>query len=72
MLSMLLTEVHEELAPLVAPPWVFAAVAAAIFIMLAFVVYSYRDVTNRHADKTANQDPNDHGHVSHAPSGAAH
>jgi hypothetical protein len=36
------------------------------------VTYSYRDVTNRHGDKTINQDPNDHGHVSHGPSGAAH
>jgi hypothetical protein len=51
---------------------VFAAIAAAIFIALAFVTYSYRDVANRHADKTANQNPDDHGHVSHGPSGAAH
>jgi len=72
MLSMLLAETHEELAPMVAPPWVFAAIAAAVFILLAFVTYSYRDVANRHSDKTANRNPDDHGHVSHGPSGAAH
>ncbi len=62
MLSTLLAETHEELAPMVAPPWVFAAIAAAIFIMLAFVTYSYRDVANRHSDKTSGQDATEHGH----------
>lgn len=61
MLSTLLAEVHEELAPMVAPPWVFALIAAAIFIVLGFVVYSYRDVANRHADKVAAHDAA-HGH----------
>ncbi|RQP10117.1 MAG: hypothetical protein EAS51_09705 [Microbacteriaceae bacterium] len=61
MLSTLLAEVHEELAPMIAPPWVFALVAAVIFIVLGFVTYSYRDVANRHADKVAAHDA-EHGH----------
>jgi len=64
MLSMLLAEVHEELAPIVAPPWVFAAIAAAVFLMLGFVTYSYRDVANRHADKVSAHDAGD-GHGGH-------
>ena len=61
MLSTLLVEVHEELAPLIAPPWVFAAIAAAVFVVLGLVAYSYRDVANRHADKVAAHDAA-HGH----------
>lgn len=72
MLHTLLTETHEELAPLIAEPWVFAAVAAAVFLLLGFVTWSYRDVANRHSDKTAGQTPGDHGHQSHSPSGANH
>jgi hypothetical protein len=71
MLSTLLAEVH-DLAPLVAPTWVFAAIAAAVFLVLGFVTFSFRDVANRHSDRTAHQNPDDHGHVSHGPSGAAH
>lgn len=71
MLSALQAEVH-ELAPLVAPTWVFAAIAAAIFLVMGFVTFAYRDVANRHSDRTANRNPDDHGHVSHGPSGAAH
>ena len=72
MLPTLLTETHEELAPLVAQPWVFAAIAASVFLILALVTWSHRDVANRHSDKTAGQNPNDHGHQSHGPSGANH
>ena len=61
MLSTLLVEAHEELAPMIAPPWVFALVAAVVFIVLGFVTYSYRDVANRHADKVAAHDAA-HGH----------
>jgi hypothetical protein len=43
----------EEPAPMIAPPWVFAAIAASIFILLAIITYSFRDVANRHADKTS-------------------
>ena len=33
------------------PPVVFALIAAAVFLALGFVVWSYRDVANRHSDK---------------------
>jgi hypothetical protein len=47
---------HEELAPMIAEPWVFAVIAAAIFTILGFVTWSFRDVANRHADKTSSTD----------------
>lgn len=71
MLSTLLAEVH-DLAPLVAPTWVFAAIPAAIFAVLGFVTFAYRDVAHRHNDRTAHQSPENHGHNAHAPSGATH
>ena len=42
---------EEELAPLLMPPIAFAGVAAAIFVVLALVSWSFRDVANRHSDK---------------------
>jgi hypothetical protein len=47
---------HEELAPMIAPPWVFAVVAAAIFTILGFVTWSFRDVANRHRNTNASTD----------------
>jgi len=55
-LVMALAEHEEELAPLIAPPWVFAAIAAAIFTILGLVSWSFRDVANRHSDKTSPAD----------------
>ncbi len=51
-----LAEQPEELAPLIAPPWVFAAIAASIFAILGFVSWSFRDVANRHSHKTSSTD----------------
>ena len=51
-----LAEQPEELAPMIAPPWVFAVIAASIFTILAFVSWSFRDVANRHSDKTSTTD----------------
>ena len=62
MLSTILAETEHELAPLIAEPWVFAAIAGAVFIGLALVTYSYRDVAHRHNDKTAGKDAPGHGH----------
>jgi hypothetical protein len=42
---------EEELAPLLMPPLAFAGIAAAIFIALGLVSWSFRDVANRHSDK---------------------
>ncbi|WP_225732828.1 hypothetical protein [Pseudoclavibacter sp. CFCC 11306] len=33
------------------PPWGFALVAAVVFILLGLIVFSYRDVNNRHHDE---------------------
>ena len=42
---------EEELAPLLMSPFAFAGIAAAIFILLGFVSWSFRDVSNRHSNK---------------------
>jgi hypothetical protein len=47
---------HEELAPLIMPPAAFAGIAAAVFLVLALITWSYRDVANRHSDKTSDSD----------------
>jgi hypothetical protein len=41
---------HSEL-PI--PALAFGAIAMSVFILLAFVVYSYRDVANRHDHKNS-------------------
>ena len=46
-------EAHEELAELILPIWAFPVIAAAIFLILAVVTWSYRDVYHRHGDKTS-------------------
>jgi hypothetical protein len=38
-------------AQMVAPTWVFALVAATVFIALGAVTWSFRDVSNRHSHK---------------------
>ena len=45
----------EKLAPLIAPAEVIAGVAALVFLMLGLVTFAYRDVANRHSNKTANK-----------------
>jgi len=45
----------EELAPLLMPPLVFAGIALAVFALLGFVTWSFRDVANRHSQKTGGQ-----------------
>ena len=54
---------EEELAPLLMPPLAFAGIAAAIFLTLALVSWSFRDVANRHSGKApAAGDHHDAGH----------
>ena len=55
-LAIRLAEHEEELAPLIMPPIAFAGIAAGVFILLAFITWSYRDVSNRHSDKVAADD----------------
>jgi hypothetical protein len=42
-----------------ANPYIAAGIAFAVFLTLGIVAWSYRDVYNRHSDKTGN------GHDSH-------
>jgi len=49
-------EVHHEL-PM--SPFAYGGIAAAAFIALGVVVWSYRDVANRHSDKVG-QSHDDH------------
>ena len=57
-------EVPEELAELVLPTWAFPAIAAGIFLLLAIVTWSYRDVAHRHNDRTS-ADASSHQDASH-------
>ncbi|GAA0956361.1 hypothetical protein [Frigoribacterium faeni] len=52
----LLAAVHEELAPLIAPPVVISLVFGVFFLFLGFVVWSYRDVSNRSPRKAKTQE----------------
>jgi hypothetical protein len=52
----------EELAPLLMPPIAFAGIAVALFLSLAFVVWSFRDVANRHTKSGSGHDSHGAGH----------
>ncbi|MCY7413341.1 MAG: hypothetical protein LH471_09970 [Salinibacterium sp.] len=52
---------EEELAPLLMPPLAFAGVTLAVFAVLGFVVWSYRDVANRNSRKTGGSTGASHG-----------
>lgn len=58
----LVAEVAAQSDPLPFPPFVFAIVAAAIFVGLAFVVWSFRDAANRHSHKTTSRSGNGSDH----------
>ena len=62
-MSLLVTLVTEteELAPLLMPPLAFAGIAVAVFVVLGFVMWSFRDVANRHSNKTAKSGDAHHG-----------
>jgi len=57
----------EQSNGLIAEPWVFGLVAVCVFASLAFIVWTYRDVANRHSHKAA-PDAADHA----AAPGATH
>ncbi len=65
---MLLFSLLAEEAPatLVMPNWAFPLISAAIFAVLGFITWSFRDVANRHSNKTSAQpDHTDAGHGHH-------
>ncbi|MGA1838637.1 hypothetical protein VD659_17095 [Herbiconiux sp. 11R-BC] len=55
----------DERVTLPFPPIVFGLIAAVVFLALALVVWSYRDVANRHPQKSAQfaQTHDVHGHA---------
>jgi len=61
MLPLILAETEHEFA-LPAPIWVFPAIAAAVFLVLGLITYSYRDVAHRHSDKLNGSVDDQHGH----------
>ena len=65
------TVVAEGAAPVLPfPPIVFAIISAAVFIVLAFVMWSYRDVANRHSHKIPGHShgaQGAHGDAGHGP-----
>ncbi|MCU1440636.1 MAG: hypothetical protein JWP85_1633 [Rhodoglobus sp.] len=61
LLAIVLTET-EELAPLLMPPLAFAGIAVAVFLTLGFITWSFRDVANRHSEKTGKADSHGAGH----------
>jgi len=64
LITSLITAAAEESHALPMSPFGYAAIAAAVFIALGVVVFSYRDVANRHSDKTgaAHDDQHTPGH----------
>lgn len=55
-------ETHHELAELVLPVWAFPAIAAGVFLVLAVITWSYRDVYHRHNDKTSDASSHQDAH----------
>jgi len=53
-----------EATALPIPAWAYAAIAAIVFLFLAFVVWSFRDVANRHSHRTGGTAPHDAAHGS--------
>ena len=51
----------EELAPLLMPPIAFSGIAVVLFLALGFVTWSFRDVANRHSNKTSKAGADSHG-----------
>jgi len=60
-LSTIAVAAEEKLAPLILPNWAFPLIAAILFVFLAIVVYSYRDVSNRHRDRSTHASSTEHG-----------
>jgi heme/copper-type cytochrome/quinol oxidase subunit 2 len=51
-MSLLNVLAEEALHPLFLPAWVFGIIAVTVFVLMGFMVFSYRDVANRHSHKT--------------------
>lgn len=51
-MSMVFTET-EHVVDLPMQPWAYGLIALVVFAILAFVLFSYRDVANRHSKSDA-------------------
>lgn len=60
MLSKMILVAEEATVALVFPAWVFPLIAALVFVALGFIVWSFRDVANRHSQKTGGSAANGH------------
>ncbi|WP_437585048.1 hypothetical protein ACSAGD_07325 [Paramicrobacterium sp. CJ85] len=50
--TVLMAESEHTVNELVMPSFMFGVVALAIFLILGFATFAYRDVANRHSHKT--------------------
>ena len=53
LIASLITAAAEESHELPMSPYGYAGIAVAVFVALGVVVWSYRDVANRHSDKVS-------------------
>ncbi len=60
MLSTIVAAAEEAPATLIFPTWVFPIIAACVFILLGFICWSFRDVANRHSQKTGGSPASGH------------
>jgi hypothetical protein len=60
LLSTIVLAAAEAKAPLFFPAWVFPLIAFLVFVTLGFIVYSFRDVANRHSHKTGQSPASGH------------
>lgn len=67
MLNAIVLAAEQAPAQLFFPAWVFPLIAAVIFVFLGFVLHSFRDVANRHSQKTGGAAA--HGTAGHGASG---
>ena len=59
-LSTIVLAAGEAKIALFFPAWVFPLIAVTVFAALGFVVWSFRDVANRHSQKTGGSAPRGH------------
>lgn len=64
MLLLAVSAAEEHLAPLIMPNWAIALTAFVILLFMGIATWSFRDVANRHAHKTAKSPQ--HGADDHA------
>ena len=58
---------HEELAPLIAPPFVVGGVMLGALLLLMFVCVSFMNLGNRHAAVETTDDPHKQHTNKHSP-----